>query len=256
MDENNRWVDEHLAKLNPEGDWEPQVATALARFEGRRAQRRYVGRWAGIASVAAVGAICLITFPQPRAFAARMIEPTVEAGGNFFNPVEVHQHIFQLMWTFHHWMGFLPPNIDLTDADGSNFRLSDYHGKTVLLNFLSSRCVACQEEIPWLVESERTHGNQRFAAIGVFTDEDGWKAVRPVIASMKINYRVAMIGDESMVADFSGVDSLPQTLLLDGNGRIVAKHVGIMSKGQYESEFVQRLESRRTEVDRSRAQSH
>jgi peroxiredoxin len=256
MDENNRWVEDHLAKLNPEGEWQPQVTRALARFEGRRAHRRFIGRWAGIVSVAAVGAIVwLLTFPQPRAFAARVIEPCVEAGEDLVNPAEFHDHIHQLMWSVHQWLGIVPPNIALTDSNGSSFRLSDYYGKLILLHFWTTRCRSCQEEIPWLVEFQRTQGDQRVAVIGISMDQEGWKAVRPVIASMKINYRVA-IGDEALAKTYGGMDSLPQTLLLDRKGRILVKHVGIMSKSQYESEFVQRVESRRTEVDRSRAESH
>lgn len=238
MEENNRWVEERLAKLNPESEWQPETTMALARLEGRT-RRRYIGRWPGILSVATVGAVCFVVFPQPRAFAARVIEPCVEAGENLFDPAEFHAHLFQLMWSFHQWMGIVPPNFALTDAAGSNFRLSDYHGKKVVLNFWAASCRACEDEIPWLVEFQRKHGGEGFAVIGVSVDAGGWKTVRPVMESMKINYRVA-IGDEALAKSYGGADSLPQTFLLDRNGLIRVKHVGTMSKSQFEREIGQR----------------
>jgi peroxiredoxin len=255
MDENNRWVEEQMAKLKPEEEWQPKVPVALARVEERRAHRRAAGRWTWIASAATAAAILgLLAFPQPRAFAARAIEPGVAAGEDLFNPAEIHNHLFQMMWAVHQLLGLVPPNIALTDSTGANFRLSDYHGKVVLVNFFPAGCRACQDEIPWLVEFQRTHDERKFAVLGVPLGEDGWKAVRPLIASMQINYRVAVPGDAGTKS--YGADSLPQTLLLDRGGLIVVKHVGIMSKSQYEREIVQKVESRWPQFDGSRAEGH
>ena len=239
MEDNNRWVEEQLAKLNPEAEWQPETRAALARFEGRRTQRRFIGNWPGILSVAAAGAICVLMFPQPRAFAAHAAEPYIEAGENLMNPAEFHAHLYQFMWSFHQWMGFAPPNFALTDATGSHFRLSDYHGKKVILNFWAVSCRECQDEIPWLVELQRRHGNEGVAVIGVSVDAAGWKAVRPAMESMKINYRVA-IGDQALAKSYGG-DSLPQTFLLDKNGLIRVKHVGMMSKSEFDQEIGRRV---------------
>jgi peroxiredoxin len=240
MEKNNGWADEQLAKLNPEAEWQPQTNVALARFEGRRTRQRIIGHWPGILSVAAAGAVCLLAFPQPRAFAAHAVEPWVDAGENLFDPAQIHAHLFRLMWSFHQWMGIVPPDFALTDASGSNFRLSEYHGKKVVLNFWAASCRQCQEEIPWLVEFQRTHANEGYAVIGVSVDAAGWKAVRPVMDSMKINYRVGL-GDQGLAKSYGGTDALPQTFLLDKNGLVKVKHVGMMSKAQFEQEIGRRV---------------
>jgi hypothetical protein len=56
----------------------------------------------------------------------------------------------------------------------------------------------------------------------------------------KINYRVA-IGDDALAQKFGGVESLPETLLIDREGSVVARHVGIVSKSDYESEILHLL---------------
>jgi peroxiredoxin len=245
MEKNNEWVEDRLAKLNPDSEWQPHVPAALARFEGRRSQTRFIGRWPRMVSVAGVAAVCILIFPAPRAAAQRALAPCVDACQNLvLNHEDIHEHFFQFAMAFHHFLGLsspamigenkrrAAPDFLLTDATGASFRLSDYKGKVVLLNFWASWCEPCKTEIPWFVELQRTRANQGFAVIGISLDEDGWKAVRPLMESAKVNYRVA-IGDDALVQKFGGVESLPETLLIDREGRIAVRHVGIANKVQY-----------------------
>jgi thiol-disulfide isomerase/thioredoxin len=249
MEQNNRWVEDRLAKLNPEDDWQPQVSTALARLDGRR-QGRFIGRWPRILSLAAIVAICVLTFPQTRAFAQRIVAPCLEACQNLvMNPGDFR--IERMIWGFHHWLHLALPDDSLTDANGASFRLSDYSGKVVLVNFWATWCAPCRKEIPWFVELQRTYGDKGLAVIGISFDEGGWKAVRPVMESEKINYRIA-IGDDAWEKEIHGVDFLPVSFLLDRKGLILAKHVGILSKSQYEREIVRALWSELSPAERDR----
>jgi thiol-disulfide isomerase/thioredoxin len=247
---NDQWVEDRLAKLNPEEDWQPKAATALARFKGRE-QRTFIERWPRILSVAALVAICVLTFPQPRAFAQRIIAPCVEACENLvMSPGDFR--IERMIWAFHSWLGLTVPDFALTDASGVNFHLSDYAGKVVLLNFWATWCVPCKEEIPWFVEFERAYGDKGLAVIGVSVDEGGWKAVRPFVEAQKINYRVA-VGDNDVAQRFG--DSVPFTMLISRDGRPLVKHSGITSKMQYEREIVRALWSELGPADRDRLRS-
>jgi thiol-disulfide isomerase/thioredoxin len=250
MERNDQWVEDRLAKLNAEDDWQPQASAALARFEGRRVQQRFLGRWPRILSVAAIVAICVLTFPAPRAFAQRIIAPCLEACENLvLSPGDFR--IERLIWSVHNWLGIAPPDFELTDSSGAKFRLSDSQGKVILLNFWAAWCPPCKEEIPWFVEFQRTYGDKGFVVIGVSLDEDDWKAVRPVMESEKINYRVA-IADNEVIQKYGGIDSLPQSLLLDHKGRLLAKHVGFTTKNQYEREIVRALWSELSPAERDR----
>ena len=97
------------------------------------------------------------------------------------------------------------PNFTLKDADGNPVNLTDYRGKVVLVNFWATWCGPCEVEIPWFVEFEQKYRDQGFAVLGVSMDDDGWKSVRPYIASHKINYRV-VIGSEVVSQQLINVD--------------------------------------------------
>ena len=142
------------------------------------------------------------------------------------------------------------PNFSLKDADGNPVHLADYRGKVVLVNFWATWCGPCEVEIPWFVEFEQKYRDQGFAVLGLSMDDDGWKAVRPYIASHKINYRV-MIASEVVSQQFGDIDSLPTSFVLDRQGRIATNHVGLVDKRDYQNEILKLLEVPKTAAVRS-----
>lgn len=133
------------------------------------------------------------------------------------------------------------PNFTLKDADGNAVNLADYRGKVVLVNFWATWCGPCEAEIPWFIEFEKKYKDQGFAVLGVSMDDDGWKSVRPYIASHKINYRI-MIGSEVVSQQFGEIESLPTSFVLDREGRIASNHVGLVDKVDYQNEIVKLLQ--------------
>lgn len=133
------------------------------------------------------------------------------------------------------------PNFSLKDADGNAVNLADYRGKVVLVNFWATWCGPCEAEIPWFIEFEKKYKDQGFAVLGVSMDDDGWKSVRPYIASHKINYRI-MIGSEVVSQQFGEIESLPTSFVLDREGRIASNHVGLVDKVDYQNEIVKLLQ--------------
>jgi len=105
-------------------------------------------------------------------------------------------------------------------------------------------------EIPWFVEFEQKYRDQGFAVLGLSMDDDGWKSVRPYIASHKINYRV-MIASEVVSQQFGDIDSLPTSFVLDRQGRIATNHVGLVDKRDYQNEILKLLEVPKTAAVRS-----
>jgi len=134
------------------------------------------------------------------------------------------------------------PNFTLKDADGNAVNLIDYRGKVVLVNFWATWCGPCEAEIPWFIEFEKKYKDQGFAVLGVSMDDDGWKSVRPYVASHKINYRI-MIGSELVSQQFGEIESLPTSFVLDREGRIASNHIGLVDKVDYQNEIVKLLEA-------------
>ncbi len=131
----------------------------------------------------------------------------------------------------------------LKDSAGKTVHLSDYRGKVVLLNFWATWCAPCKIEIPWFVEFQQKYQNQDFEVLGVSMDEDGWDSVRPYMAAHKLNYPV-MIGGDAIDRMFGGVDDLPTSFLVDRNGSVVKKHIGLISKDTWEDEITTLLKGR------------
>jgi peroxiredoxin len=219
-----RWVDEHISKLSPDGEWQPDVTHAFARFEKGRSRRP--GRnWAlAITAVAAVG-FGILAFPAPRVLASRC----VDACESLFLGKPAAP-------SFDALKSQAAPDFTLNDATGAALRLSDYKGKVVLLNFWATWCGPCKTEIPWFTEFESARKDEGFAVIGISLDEDGWKSVKPYLDAKKVNYRVA-VDDGTVAQKYGGVDSLPATILIDREGRIAGRHIGLVSKSMYEAEI-------------------
>lgn len=126
------------------------------------------------------------------------------------------------------------PPLTLTDLDGKALSSADWRGKVVLLNFWATWCAPCRAEIPDLIRLQEKYAG-RFLVVGLSTDLDPPKKVKEFAEEMKINYPVAMAPPE-IEARFGGVFGLPTSFILDTEGRIVQKHIGLLDPALYEVE--------------------
>ena len=106
----------------------------------------------------------------------------------------------------------------------------------MVLDFWATWCVPCKTEIPWFIEFQEKDKDRGLAVVGVSLDKKGWKVVRPYMEQMKMNYPV-LLGNDSVAALYGGLDELPATYLLDREGKIVSRHVGLAGKRKLESEI-------------------
>lgn len=112
----------------------------------------------------------------------------------------------------------------LTDASGRTVKLKDYHGKVVLLDFWATWCHGCKQEIPWFSEFSKTYGAKGLAVVGVSMDEGGWTVLKPFLAETRVPYQI-LLGDEAMAKRY-GIESMPDTFLIDQEGRVAAAYLG------------------------------
>jgi cytochrome c biogenesis protein CcmG/thiol:disulfide interchange protein DsbE len=128
------------------------------------------------------------------------------------------------------------PSFSLKDSNGATVTLADYKGKVLLLNFWATWCGPCKIEIPWFTEFQQSYKDKGFEVLGVAMDDEGWTAVKPYLASHKINYRI-VLGTDSVSSAYGGVDALPTTFVIDQNGKVLSTHVGLVSKDDYVKEI-------------------
>jgi thiol-disulfide isomerase/thioredoxin len=136
------------------------------------------------------------------------------------------------------------PALALKDAGGATVRLADYKGRVVLLDFWATWCTGCKLEMPWFMEFEKQYRVAGLSAVGVAVDEEGWRTLKPYLAEHPITYPVVLGNFDTVEKVFKLPASLPQTLLLDRNGRIAATHSGVVNKENFEKDVKQLLDER------------
>ncbi len=127
------------------------------------------------------------------------------------------------------------PDFETKALDGSMIRLSDYKGKVVLLNFWATWCGPCRVEIPDFIELVNQYGDDGFAILGISIDEGSEEAVREFYEEFKMNYPV---GINPLLADlYGGMVGIPTSFLIGRDGRIYARHIGLVPPSRIEEEI-------------------
>jgi cytochrome c biogenesis protein CcmG/thiol:disulfide interchange protein DsbE len=139
------------------------------------------------------------------------------------------------------------PSFDLKDANGKSVKLEDFKGRVVLMNFWATWCGPCKAEIPWFQEFDKKYSDRGFSMLGVSMDEDGWKVVNPYVEEHKISYRM-VLGNEQLSNIYGGIDALPASFIIDGDGKIASIHHGLVSKETYRKEIEDLLEAKHGEI--------
>jgi len=97
----------------------------------------------------------------------------------------------------------------------------------VLVNFWATWCPPCRAEIPDLIRLQSKY-RDRLIVLGISEDEVGVEAVKAFAEAQHVNYPIAMTSPE-LRKIFRGVVALPTTFVIDREGKVVQKHVGLLS---------------------------
>lgn len=133
-------------------------------------------------------------------------------------------------------LGQSAPPWQLKDLEGKPVSSADFKGKVVVLNFWATWCPPCRKEIPDFIALQKEYGNRGLVFVGVALDDEGVSVVKPFAKEAGINYPL-VIGDETVVKAYEGVEIYPTTYVIDRNGTIVSRHLGSLTKAEMEQEF-------------------
>jgi peroxiredoxin len=118
--------------------------------------------------------------------------------------------------------GDTAPDFIIREAGGKTYRLSDLHGKVVMLQFTASWCSVCRKEMPF-IESEiwLPWKDKGLVVIGIDRDEPG-ETVLKFKDDMKITYPLAL----DPGADIFGLYALKESgvtrnIIIDRKGKII-----------------------------------
>jgi thiol-disulfide isomerase/thioredoxin len=126
------------------------------------------------------------------------------------------------------------PDLKVKDLDGRELTLQMFKGKVVLLNFWATWCGPCRAEISGLIRIQEAY-KDRLQIIGMDVDDDDAERLRTFVKDKRINYPVAMTSVPMRIA-YGGIGALPTLFVINQEGKMVQKHVGLFDPALYEIE--------------------
>ncbi|HET7410636.1 MAG TPA: TlpA disulfide reductase family protein [Paracoccaceae bacterium] len=124
------------------------------------------------------------------------------------------------------------PRIDeaFRDAEGNEVRLADFAGQVVLLNLWATWCPPCRAEMPSIDrlagQMAGAHGDGGFAVIALSTDRGGPERIADFYDEIGVENLAIHQDPRGKLPRAAGAIGLPVTLLLDREGREVARVTG------------------------------
>ena len=122
--------------------------------------------------------------------------------------------------------GGVAPDFTQNDPQGNPVSLTDFRGKVVLVDFWASWCGPCRKENPNVVKLYQQYKDQGFEILGVSLDskQDRWL---DAIAKDGLTWTHVsdLKGWQNEVAGMYSVTSIPHTVLLDAEGKILGRNL-------------------------------
>ena len=134
-------------------------------------------------------------------------------------------------------VGKVVPALSGTTLDGGRYDIDNQRGRYVLVNFFATWCIPCQVEHPELVAFADRHKAAGDASVVSVSFQDSEDNIRRFFAERGGSWPV-IAGQNGAAIDF-GVAALPESFLIDPDGRVVYKFVGGVKADQVDAVIAQ-----------------
>ena len=123
--------------------------------------------------------------------------------------------------------GMEAPDFSQNSPEGKPISLSSMRGKVTLIDFWASWCRPCRIENPNVVRLYNMYSKKGFDVLSVSLDSDRGRWLDAIQQDGLVwkNHVSDLKGWKNEVAGLYGVSSIPQTLLLDKDGKLIARNL-------------------------------
>ncbi len=118
------------------------------------------------------------------------------------------------------------PGLSFLDAQGHATGLAAFRGKVVLLNIWATWCAPCVHEMPTLNKLQQRLGGPEFQVVPLSVDRGGVFTVRSFYQDHFIDHLPIYVDPTTRVLDALGILGTPTTMLIDRQGREIARTLG------------------------------
>jgi len=127
------------------------------------------------------------------------------------------------------------PDFTVQTFDGQTVKLSDLHGKVVLVNFWASWCIPCSQEAPDLENTWRQYKDRGVVFVGVdYVDTE--TEARTYLTHFNISYpNGADLG--TRISQAYRIRGVPETYIIDRNGTLRATFIGPTTQDQIQAKI-------------------
>lgn len=141
-------------------------------------------------------------------------------------------------------LGLPAREIEGVDIEGKTFKLSEYKGKVVLLDFFANWCPYCRQMYPSERKMVEQHKDRPFALLGVHCESQ--KVLDELIAKGTVTWRTWADGQQGPIATQWNITGYPSVYLIDSSGIVRRRFSGVPQ----EEELTKAVEELLAEVDK------
>jgi thiol-disulfide isomerase/thioredoxin len=116
------------------------------------------------------------------------------------------------------------PDFELELLNGERFHLTEHKGKTIVLDFWATWCSPCLQTMPHLAQIHRDSASGGVEVVAINLEETPAQ-IQGLLKRLKLVIPVALDRDGAIAARY-GVSAIPQTLIIDREGKVVRHFVG------------------------------
>ena len=123
-------------------------------------------------------------------------------------------------------VGQVLPDVVMAGLNGPHRPLSSYRGRPLIVNVWASWCSPCREEAASLERLAWSEAGKKYTVIGISTDDDRDAALRWLRHSNATISHYIDLGPRWTLEHMLGASAIPVTVLVDAEGRVVARFRG------------------------------